>query len=85
MLRTLLLHLSHQAWLRDWMQNSPSAGKLTSRFVAGRTLEQALAVCGRLSKDGFLTTLDHLGENVTTIEEAASSRDAYLKALRNCR
>ncbi len=81
MLRTMLLTLSRQNWLRDWMQNSPSAARFTSRFVAGRTLGQALAVCQKLRKEGILATLDHLGENVTSIEEAGTSRDAYLKAL----
>ncbi len=81
MLRTMLLTLSRQNWLRDWMQNSPSAARFTSRFVAGRTLTQALGVCERLRKEGILATLDHLGENVTSIEEARASRDAYLKAL----
>jgi proline dehydrogenase len=73
--------MSRQAWLRDWMQDSPAAARFTSRFIAGRTLEQALAVCRRIEADGILFTLDHLGENVSSIEEAAASRDDYLKAL----
>jgi proline dehydrogenase len=81
MLRTMLLTLSRQNWLRDWMQNSPAAARFTSRFVAGRTLTQAIGVCQKLREEGILATLDHLGENVTSIEEARASRDAYLKAL----
>lgn len=81
MLRTTLLTLSRQTWLRDWMQNSPAAAKFTSRFIAGRTLEQALRVCSNLKNENTLATLDHLGENVTTLEEAAASREAYMKAL----
>lgn len=81
MLRTTLLTLSRQTWLRDWMQNSPAAAKFTSRFIAGRTLEQALRVCSNLKNENTLATLDHLGENVTTLEEAAASREAYRKAL----
>lgn len=81
MLRNVLLILSRQTWLRDWMQDSPAAGRLTSRFVAGRSLDQALQVCRKLAGERILFTLDHLGENVSTIEQAAASRDAYLKAL----
>lgn len=81
MLRTTMLSLSRQSWLRDWMQNSPLASRFTSRFIAGRTLDQALAVCARLGSEGVLSTLDRLGENVTSLEEARESRDAYLKAL----
>ena len=81
MLRTTMLSLSRQSWLRDWMQNSPLASRFTSRFIAGRTLDQALAVCARLGSEGVLSTLDRLGENVTSLDEARESRDAYLKAL----
>lgn len=81
MLRTLLLAMSRQRWLRDWMQDSSIAARFTSRFIAGRSLEQALRVCAKLESEGIQFTLDHLGENVFSIEEAAKSRDDYLKAL----
>ena len=81
MLRSVLLVLSRQAWLRHWMQTSPVADRLTSRFVAGKTLERELAVCQKLNADGYLATLDHLGESVTSLAEVEQSRDAYLKAL----
>jgi proline dehydrogenase len=49
--------------------------------VAGETLEDELAVCARLAKNKTFSTLDHLGENVTSLAEAEESRDAYLAAL----
>jgi proline dehydrogenase len=54
---------------------------VTRRFVAGETLDEALAVCGQLQGEGIFSTLDHLGENVRTIEEASASCDAYVSAL----
>jgi proline dehydrogenase len=63
------------------METSPVAQKLTRRFVAGETLEDELAVCARLANQKTFSTLDHLGENVTSLAEAESSRDAYLTAL----
>src|SRR5215471_11187847 len=81
MTRQLFLFLSRQRSVRKWMETSQSARKLTRRFVAGETLEQVVAVCERLRSDGFLCSLDHLGENVTSLEEAAAACDAYLKAL----
>jgi proline dehydrogenase len=63
------------------METSPVADRLTSRFVAGSTLERELVVCKKLNADGYLTTLDHLGESVTSLQEAEQSRDAYLTAL----
>ena len=81
MTRAFFLFLSRQPRIRKWMETSATARKLTRRFVAGEILEEALDVCGRLQKDGFLSTLDHLGENVRSIEEGASARDASLDAL----
>jgi proline dehydrogenase len=51
------------------------------RFVAGQTLADAVTVCTRLDSTGYLSTVDHLGENVTTKAEAIESRDAMLAAL----
>lgn len=81
MLRHFFLFLSRRRALRRWMENSRLTRKLTRRFVAGQRLEDALDVCRRLASTGYLATLDHLGENVTTKAEAAASRDAMLAAL----
>jgi proline dehydrogenase len=63
------------------MEAWPPSHKVTRRFVAGDTLEEALAVCERLQGEGVFSTLDHLGENVRTIDEASASCDAYVSAL----
>jgi proline dehydrogenase len=49
------------------METSPLADRVTSRFVAGSTLERELVVCQKLNAEGYLTTLDHLGESVTSL------------------
>jgi proline dehydrogenase len=81
MLRRTFLYLSHQSWLRHWMEDSPISRKLTSRFVAGRTLSEGIGVAEKLSRERTFATLDFLGENVTSLDEAARSRDCYLAAL----
>ena len=63
------------------METSSAARRLATRFVAGETLEDALAVGRRLYSEGITITLDHLGESVTSLEEAAEARDVYLKTL----
>jgi proline dehydrogenase len=63
------------------MEAWPPSRKVTRRFVAGETLDEALAVCERLQGEGIFSTLDHLGENVRTIEEASASCDTYVSAL----
>ncbi|HTU45616.1 MAG TPA: proline dehydrogenase family protein [Bryobacteraceae bacterium] len=81
MLRRTLLHLSEQGWLRHWMERSPISRKLTSRFIAGSTLADGILVLKKLLRDRMLGTLDFLGENVKSLQEAAQSREAYLAAL----
>lgn len=81
MMRGVFLYLSKRPALRRWMEAWPPSHKVTRRFVAGDTLEEALAVCERLQAGGIFSTLDHLGENVSTIEEASASCDAYVSAL----
>lgn len=43
------------------------------RFVAGETLEQAIRVVRTINEEGMTATLDHLGENVSTRQEAADA------------
>jgi len=81
MLRSSLLYLSEQSWLRHWMETSSLSRKLTSRFVAGRTLGEGIGVLRKLAAERILATLDNLGENVATLEDAQASRDSYLAAL----
>jgi proline dehydrogenase len=80
-MRRLLLFLSRQKGLRSWMETSRLARKVSSRFVAGETLAEAMVVSRRVNSEGISVTLDHLGENVTSLAEAASSRDVYLETL----
>jgi len=80
-MRTFFLFLSTQKQLRKWMETSRWARRLSARFVAGDNLPDALVTCQRINEEGISVTLDHLGENVTSLAEAAASRDAYLRAL----
>lgn len=64
------------------METSPQAQKLTSRFIAGLTLEDGIRVIREVQARGATTSIDHLGENVRTAAEACAARDAYLEALR---
>ncbi len=63
------------------METSSVARRVASRFVAGETLAQGLAVARRVNSEGIALTLDHLGENVTSLAEAEVSRDVYLEVL----
>jgi proline dehydrogenase len=63
------------------METSPTAQRLSTRFVAGETLEQALEVSRGLNREGITVTLDHLGESVNSLDEASAARDVYLHTL----
>lgn len=64
------------------MEESPWALRLTSRFIAGREIEDALRVAGQLNQAGLLATLDYLGESVASLDDAAHARDIYHRLLR---
>jgi proline dehydrogenase len=49
--------------------------------VAGSRLADALEVCRAIRADGITATLDYLGENVKSLDEAAACRDMYLNML----
>ena len=52
-----------------------------SRFIAGETIEEAIAAARRLQGQGLLITLDHLGEGVSTFEEAAAATQEYVRLM----
>jgi proline dehydrogenase len=76
-----LLAASSRPGLRRAVTGNPATRRVVDRFVAGETLDDALAAVRALSADGVLVTLDHLGEDITTRAEAEHSRDAYLALL----
>ncbi len=78
MLRILLIYLSQAGWARRIVQRWGIAKRTAARFVAGETLDQAVAVVKDLDRRGIFSTLDHLGENVTTREEATAAADEIL-------
>jgi proline dehydrogenase len=80
-LRRPILWLSRNKALRDWMETSPWARRLSARFVAGNRLENAIEVGRRMLGEGIKVTLDYLGENVKSLEEAAACRDTCIDAL----
>lgn len=54
---------------------------MSSRFVAGMTIKDAIAACRRVNGEGIAVTLDALGESVTTEAEARASAQVYHEML----
>lgn len=80
-MRNIFLFLSQNQKLRRFMETSPAARRFSHRFVAGDTLEEALAACQSVNDDGLTVTLDYLGENVHSLAEAESCRRMYERCL----
>ena len=79
--RAVMLALAdNPAVKRTLVQNGMSKG-IVQRFVAGETLEDALATARRLREKNIDTALDLLGENVATEQEAGEAAEAYIRAL----
>lgn len=64
MLRHILLYLSEAGWMRAIMAHFFLARRVALRFVAGETLEEAIATTKKLNEQGLLVSLDFLGESV---------------------
>jgi proline dehydrogenase len=54
---------------------------MSGRFVAGMSVDDVLAVCERVNREGIAATLDSLGESVTTEAEAQKSAGTYHQLL----
>jgi proline dehydrogenase len=80
-LRSAFIALSHNRSLRKFAEQSSIGGKLSSRFVAGLEIEDALRVCAQVNKQGMHVTLDSLGESVSTAAEAERAADVYHQLL----
>lgn len=81
MTRKFFLALSQSAALREFMERSPTARRLNRRFIAGVTLEEEITACVGLAEEGIWSTMDHLGENVTSLSDGGTACAAYLQAL----
>jgi len=60
----------------------PIVGYFSRRYIAGTTIDDAFRVVRGLTEAGAMSTLDILGEFISTPEEARTNADAYLELLR---
>ena len=81
MLRALLIHLSENRPMRAMAERSIVGLRMSRRFVAGTTVEEALAAAQAVNRLGMGVSLDNLGENVTNAEEARQSAQVYQRLL----
>ena len=80
-LRSTFIGLSTNQPLRRFSERSSLGRKLSSRFVAGLEIEDALRAAAILNKQGMTATLDSLGESVSSEAEADKAAEIYHQLL----
>ncbi|MGH3713747.1 MAG: proline dehydrogenase family protein [Micromonosporaceae bacterium] len=81
MLRTVILAAARSKALERVVETAPISRDVVRRFVAGTSTADALRGTRELVADGLTVTLDYLGEDTTTPEQADQTRQAYLELL----
>lgn len=59
----------------------PNGGGFARRFIAGETIEEAIAAARAIQASGMLITLDQLGESVSTPAEADAATRGYIALI----
>ncbi len=53
----------------------------SKEYIAGETLDEAIANAKKLNAEGIMTTIDVLGEFITTLDEAKANTEEYLQVI----
>jgi proline dehydrogenase len=81
LLREPLLAAARSSRLRRMAEGSRLTRPVVNRFVAGNDEAAALRVTDDLVRDGLQVTLDFLGEDTTSLEQARNTVAAYRSVL----
>ncbi|HEX6083204.1 MAG TPA: proline dehydrogenase family protein [Thermoanaerobaculia bacterium] len=81
MTRAFFIALSESRRLRNVAERSRFGRRVSGRFVAGMSVEDALQATQATTAKGMSVSVDNLGENVTNLEEARHSAQLYHEML----
>ena len=81
MLRSVFLAAAGSSRLERLVESAPISKSIVRRFVGGSDVAAALAASRGLADDGLAISLDYLGEDTLTAEQATATRDQYLSLL----
>jgi proline dehydrogenase len=79
--RNTLLWASRNPWLKSHVPEMKFVRKAVKRFMPGETIDEAISATKDLIKKNIPTTFTHLGENITSIEEAENNTYHYIELL----
>jgi proline dehydrogenase len=85
MLREALLGISRSDAIKSLVTRAPVTRDVVSRYVAGESAEDVLAVANRLVGAGLAVSIDHLGEDTVDREQADRVTIAYVDLLADLR
>jgi len=77
MMRAALIALSQNGAAKRFVLSNPIARRTARRFVAGEGLDDALEAARAANDAGMKVSLDFLGENVASREDAERAREMY--------
>jgi proline dehydrogenase len=79
--RNILLWASRNDWLKSRIPEMKFVQKAVKRFMPGEKVDDAIQATKELIKHNIPTTFTHLGENISSIEEAELNTQHYLDLL----
>lgn len=81
MFKSLITFIANQKPVYQFVTRHHLLQGLVRRFVAGETLEEAVAAVRELNSKGIRATIAHLGENVVSTDDAAAAARSYIQVL----
>ena len=79
--RSALIWLSRQEGLKDFATRFGFFKKLTTRFVAGETIDEVITFIRQINSENMTASFDHLNESVGSAAEAEQEVREYLNIL----
>jgi proline dehydrogenase len=79
--RSALIYLSQHEGLKDFATRFKTFKKVTTRFVAGENIDEAVEAIRKINTAGCSASFDHLNESVTSPEETKAEVEEYLHIL----
>jgi proline dehydrogenase len=80
-MRRILLWMARNHWLRDHLPRLPFARRAVRKFMPGERIEDALEAAEQFRPLGIGILLTHLGENLTSLDQAQVVADHYRDVL----
>ncbi len=81
MLRSFFIGLSTNKAFRAFSERSVIGRRVSRRFVAGMTVDEAIVAAAALNLEGIDVSLDSLGESVVHVSQAEESAAVYHQLL----